>query len=66
MVKNCTMLTGCSVPCAPMTPIDFGGSCRSAAEVVFGISKRYSVLPGISGKGKKEEGNCLWNLHLIL
>lgn len=33
------MLVGHSVPCAPMTPIDFGGSCRGAAEVGFGISE---------------------------
>lgn len=39
MVKNSSMLTGHSVPHAPMTPIDFGGSCKGAEEVGFGISE---------------------------
>jgi len=39
MVKNCSILTGHSVACAPMTPIDFGSSCMYAAEVGFGISE---------------------------
>lgn len=66
MVKNCSMLIGHLIPCVPMTPIDFGGSCKGAEEVGFGISECYYVFPGISGEGKIEEGNCLWNLHLIL
>lgn len=66
MVKNCSVLMGKSVPCAPVTPIDLGGSCRDTAEVGFSVSELYSVLPGISRQGKNEEENCLWNFHFIL